>query len=66
LIVEQAVHKLGTTAGLSTGIDGTLCEKGFAEDRSTSYAQKISLYYPRLSGSLNKSTTPTADPDHLF
>jgi hypothetical protein len=64
--VEQAVHKLGTITALSTGIDGTRHETAFAGDRSTSYAQQIPLYWRGLSGSLNKSTTPTADPDHLF
>jgi hypothetical protein len=64
--VAQAVHKLGTIAALSTGIDGACHETALAADRSTSYAQQISLYWRELSGSLNKSTTPTADPDHLF
>jgi hypothetical protein len=64
--VEQAVHKLGTIAALSTGIAGARYERAFAEKRSTTYAQHIPLYWQVLSGSLNKSTTPIADPDHLF
>jgi hypothetical protein len=64
--MEQAVHNLGTIAALSTGETAARRKADYAGDWSTTYAQHNLLCRRVLSRSLNKSTGPTVDPDHLF